>query len=317
MAERGHATRLVGAAVVVAVLVAIAVRVSGRRESAARPPELARSSTLRYETSFAGKAVNALASGESSAFAVGDDGLVLRWRAGAWETINAPTHAALRAVAERRGEAVAVGDDGTILELEDDAWKLAAPATHASLRAVAYSSFGVVAVGDRGTIVRRAGAREPWQLERSGTSADLFGACAGLGDAFVVGAAGTLLQHAPFGTLGDPWKVQASLGGATLRAVACDDRAAAAVGDGGALFERTSDAGWHAVPSGTSAALLAIAAPLGTESWLAVGERGTTVRVAGEPAVQAAVLGWTFRAVTDGPLGTWVGGDRGIVRLAH
>lgn len=317
MAERGRAARLVGAAVVVAVLVAIAVRVSGRRESAARPPEIARANVLRYETSFAGKRVNGLASGESSALAVGDDGLVLRWRAGAWETMTAPTHAALRAVAARLDDAVAVGDDGTILELEGDAWKIAAPATSASLRAIAYSSFGVIAVGDGGSIVRRAAPGEPWRIEPSGTKAALFGACAGLRDVFVVGDAGTLLEHAPFGTLGDPWKLQPSLGAAALRAVACDDCAAAAVGDGGALFERSGDAAWHEVPSGTRASLLAVAAPLGTESWLAVGEKGTTVRVAGEPAVQAAVLGWTFRAITDGPLGTWVGGDRGIVRLAH
>jgi hypothetical protein len=269
------------------------------------------------EPAFTGVGIDAIASGEDTALAVGETGHVLRYRATdpTWRPMTSPTHAALHGVAIRLGEAVAVGDDGTILELDGDAWKLAPSVTHRALRAVVYSTYGAIAVGDGGTIVRRPAPHEPWRAEPSGTGADFFGACAGLRDVWIVGAQGTIVGHASIADLGDPWKVHASVGTATLRAVACDDAAGIAVGGGGTRLTRLDDVGWHASPSPTQTDLFAVAAPLGTRSWLAVGAHGTAVRFAGEPATLAPLAGWDLRAVTDGPLGTWIGGAGGILRM--
>jgi hypothetical protein len=224
-------------------------------------------------------------------------------------------HVALHAVAQQLEEAIAVGDDGTILERDTEKWTLAAPVTKRALRAVVYTSYGAFAVGDGGTIVKRFVRGEPWRVEPSITTHDLFAACAGIRDVWVVGDAGTILLHGPMGAT-DAWKVQASIGGAALRGVACDDHAALAVGDHGAMIERLDDVGWHESPSGTTADLFAVAAPFGTRSFIAVGAGGTVVHVTGSASQEPQSVDWAFRAVTDGAMGTWLAGDHGIVRRA-
>ncbi|HEY2368126.1 MAG TPA: hypothetical protein VGH87_17125, partial [Polyangiaceae bacterium] len=101
---------------------------------------------------------------------------------------------------------------------------------------------------------------------------------------------------------------------ATLRAVACDDHAAIAVGDKGAMFERLDDVGWHPSASNVTVDLLAVAAPLGTTSFTVVGAAGTVVHVTRDASAEAPVLSFDLRAVTEGALGTWVAGERGVFR---
>jgi hypothetical protein len=325
--------RTLGAIVVVAVALLLVGRYVIRSDRADAPTEPESASALastsppptpsasgtpakrhaRYESALVDASIRGLSSGAGTALAVGDRGAIFErtLEDAKWMKMTAPTSATLRAVAQRLDEAVAVGDDGTILELEDGAWKLAASGTKRALRAVAYTSYGVVAVGDGGTLLRRPALHSAWQADASGTSSDLFGACAGLRDAWIVGRAGTIL-----GRVGDAWKLQPPPTTASLYAIACDDHAAVAVGEKGAMVERLDDVGWHESPSGVTVDLLAVAAPLGTRSFTVVGAAGTVVHVAGEPASEAQSVSFDWRAITEGPLGTWLGAEGGVFRRA-
>jgi hypothetical protein len=310
--------RTIGAAAVVVVALVLAARYAMHARAPARtssPP----GASAEVE-SVAGGKVNALSSGADAAIAVGDDGLILRYRPGdpAWRAATSPVRVALFGVAQQADEAIAVGDAGTILVLDRDVWKVEPAVTTRALRAVVYTSYGAIAVGDGGTLLRRLAPGEPWRAEASGTTGDLLGACAGLRDVWIVGRGGVLVMRAGAGPLAGGWKMHPAVTTATLHAVACDgDHAAAAVGDAGALIERLDDVDWHEVRSGTTTDLFAIAAPLGTRSWLAVGAGGAAFRLAGAPAAVATGARWGFRAVTEGPLGTFLAGDGGVLRVVH
>jgi hypothetical protein len=262
----------------------------------------------RYESALVDASILALSSGAGTALAVGVEGTIYEHKLGVpkWTKMTAPSTVTLRAVAQQLDEAVAVGDDGTILELEGDAWKTVPSGTRRALRAVVYTSYGAVAVGDHGTIVRRAAPHEPWKVEACGTTNDLFGACAGLRDLWIVGSAGTIVTRAL-----DAWNVQTS-GTSALYAVACDDHAAIAVGEKGAMLQRLDDVGWHPSSSGVSVDLFAVSAPLGTTSFTVVGAAGTVIHVTRDAASEPPVLDFDLRAVTEGALGTWVAGEHGV-----
>ncbi len=264
----------------------------------------------RYESALVDASIFGLSSGAGTALAVGEGGAIFRHEVddAKWTKMDAPAKTALRAVAQQADEAIAVGDGGVILEMEGDAWKSVASPTKRTLRAIVYTSYGAVAIGDGGTIARRLAPHLAWQAEASGTVSDLFGACAGLRDVWIVGSAGTVIARSE-----DAWKVHASLG-ATLRAVACDDHAAIAVGDKGAMFERQGDVDWHATASNVAVDLFAVSAPLGTTSVTVVGAAGTVVHVTRDSSAEAPVLSFDLRAVTEGALGTWVAGERGVFR---
>jgi hypothetical protein len=317
---------VVGVLAVVALASALAVRYAtspktrsrlhrsdGERATSlprARPPQQV----------FEGSAVHAIASSDHEAVAVGDDGLVLGLRTGEarWTSAPSPVKVTLRGVALRLDEAIAVGDDGTVLERDHGAWKLAPKVTKAALRAVVFTSYGAVAVGDGGTLLLRLAPGEPWRVEASGTTADLLAACAGLRDVWLVGRAGTIVTHAALGDLGHPWKVHPSPTAETLFAVACDgDFGSAAVGARGTMITRTAGSEWHETASGTKSDLYAVAAPIGTQSWLVAGAGGVAVRASGTPAALPTGVDWSLRAIDDGAIGTFLGGDRGILRVDH
>jgi hypothetical protein len=275
------------------------------------PSPSASAKHARYESALVDASIRGLSSGAGTAIAVGDGGAIFRHKLDdpKWARMESPSKAALHAVAQQVDEAIAVGDAGTILELDGDAWKSVASGTARNLRAIVYTSYGAVAIGDGGALVRRLAPHSPWQAEASGTTSDLFGACAGLRDVWLVGRAGTVVSR-----VADAWKVHTSLGEVTLHAVACDDHAAIAVGEKGAMFERLDDVGWHPSASGVGADLLAVSAPLGTTSFTVVGTAGTVVHVTRDANAEASVLGFDLRAVTEGALGTWVAGERGVFR---
>jgi len=326
----GEKRRALGALVVVAVGLLLVGRFVIRREanevreeeraaesgaftSPSPSPSTSTSTTrrARYESALVEGKIFGLSSGAGTALAVGEGGAIFRHKLddAKWGKMDAPAKGTLRAVAQQVDDAIAVGDGGAIVEMEGDVWKSVASGTTRDLRAVVYTSYGAVAVGDGGTIVRRLAPHMAWQVESSGTGNDLLGACSGLRDVWIVGGAGTVVSR-----VGDAWKVHASLGAAALRAVACDDHAAIAVGDGGAMFQRLDDVGWHATPSNVTADLFAVAAPLGTTSFTVVGAAGTVVHVTRDSSAEAPVLSWDLRAVTEGALGTWVAGERGVFR---
>lgn len=310
--------RAVAALLVLALGLALAWRYATRAHDGKPAPPPTTTATTPTAKVEADGSVEAMASGALGVIAVGEDGLVLRLRKGSDWQREAPVKVALHGVAQQLEEAIAVGDDGTVLELDHDAWRLAPKATTRALRAVAYTSYGAIAVGDGGTILRRAAPHEPWRAEPSGTSNDLLGACAGLRDVWIVGRAGTIVTHAGLADLGAPWKVHPSVTSATLSAVGCDgDHAAAAVGDKGTLLERLDDVGWHETPSGTTSDLRAIAAPMGTHSWLVAGAGGVAMRESGSAEPLSTGAQWDVRAATDGALGTFLGGEGGVLRVGH
>lgn len=320
--------RTLGALVVVAVVVLLVgrfvIRQDGQRPSeeevgsspspsplasTSRSPSTSTTRKARYESGLVDASIFGLSSGAGTALAVGDGIFRHKLDDPKWTKMEAPAKATLRAVAQQVDDAVAVGDGGTILEMEGDAWKTVASPTNRTLRAVVYTSYGAVAVGDGGTVVRRLAPHMAWQTDASGTGSDLFGVCSGLRDVWIVGAAGTVIARD-----GDAWKLHASLGAAALRAVACDDHAAIAVGDKGAMFERLEGVEWHPSASNVTTDLLAVSAPLGTTSFTVVGAAGTVVHVTRDASAEAPVLSFDLRAVTEGALGTWVAGERGVFR---
>ena len=263
----------------------------------------------KYAASAGTHGIRALSSGADFAFAVGDDGTILRHAArGGWSADASPTRATLRGVAQRLDEAVAVGDDGTIVELDGGVWKLVPSPTKRALRAIVDSSYGALAVGDAGTILRRAAPHDPWLVETSGTDHDFRGACAGLSDAWVVGADVILGR-----TLQRTWVEFTPAPHATLNAVDCDDHAGIAVGEKGLVLERLDDVPWHLTPCPTTQDLFAVSASFGTRSWLIVGAHGVTMRAGASLAVEPSGVDDDLRAVTEGALGTFLGSERGVL----
>ena len=260
-----------------------------------------------------GTRILGLSSGAGTSIAVGERGAIFRFEVDhpGWTAEPPVTERTLRAVAQQLDRAVAVGDDGTIVELEGGRWSVVPSPTKRTLRAVVHSVYGVVAVGDGGTIVSQLGEGQPWRAEPSVATSDLFGACSGLRDLWVVGAGGAALLRGPEG-----WKAMPPISNNALYAVACDDHAAVAVGAQGTIVQRLDDVGWHATSSGTAADLFAISAPMGTKSFLVVGAAGTILHLTNDVAAEPQSVGWALRATTEGALGTWVGGDEGLLRRA-
>ncbi len=338
--SRGRRAQAIGAVALVVVAFAIAMKLRARhgetedrlgadagdalasgvpREteapSTSAPSVPAPRSLVHYVSALLpkGASVLGLSSGTGTALAVGDHGAIFRFELDhpSWTAEPRVTDRTLRSVAQRLDRAVAVGDDGTIVELEGGKWSLAPVVTSRTLRAVVYSSYGVIAGGDAGTIVTQSGEGQPWRAVPSGTTSDLLGACAGLRDVWAVGRAGTTMLRGP-----DGWRSLPPTGASALYAVACDDRSGIAVGEKGTILERMDDVGWHATPSGTDADLFAVSAPVGTKSYLVVGSAGTILHVTNDVTAEPQAFTFTLRAATDGALGTWVGGDEGLLRRA-
>jgi hypothetical protein len=306
--------RGIGALVVVSLIAVLVARyiVHDEAHHAALTLDAASTAPTRYQTPVGSRSVDAMSSGADFMLAVGDEGAILRHQTGeAWTTDASPTHVRLRAIAQQLDEAIAVGDDGVIVELDGGVWHLAASPTKRTLRAVVYTSYGPIAAGDGGTILRRGASERVWRVESSGTTSDLYGACAGLRDVWVVGQSGTISSGGMAA-----WVPQPPISPATLYAAACDDHAAIAVGAHGTILERLADVGWHVTPSGTDADLLAVSASVGTTSWLVAGASGIVLRVTGNPTREPTSIDWDLRAVTEGPLGTWIAGEKGILRRA-
>ncbi len=293
----------------------VSIASSAPTEDRAAPPAKAHA---RYESALVSTRVDGISSGAGTALAVGENGTILRYEIEhpSWRAETSPTHVALHAVAQQLDEAIAVGDEGTIAERDESGnWTLADSGTKHALHAVVYTSYGAFAAGDGGTLLHRFVRHEPWRAEESHTTRDLYGACAGLRDVWIVGKNGTIAGHTS--NMIDAWKVQ-QVGTATLFAVACDDHAALAVGAKGAMVERLDDVSWHESTSGVTVDLFAVAAPIGTQSFLVAGASATVLHVTGTATAEPQVLdpNVTFYAVSEGALGTWLAGDHGIFRRA-
>jgi hypothetical protein len=70
---------------------------------------------------------------------------------------------------------------------------------------------------------------------------------------------------------------------------------------------------WHVVPSNIDTDLRAASRSIGSNSWLVVGASGLVLRVSGTAAREPTPLTEDLRTVSEGPLGTFMGGEDGIV----
>ncbi len=303
-------TRALGALVIVVLVGVLVARYVMHDEPRGQTSGDGALGAPKYAKTDSSASIRGMSSGADVMLAVGDDGRVMRHAIGSgWMTDEVPVRTTLRAVAQQLDEAIAVGDEGSIVELDGGAWRSVASGTKQTLRAVVYTSYGAFAVGDGGTIVRRAAQHEPWQLEPSPTTADYLGACAGLRDVWLVGRGGALTWRNA-----GAWTTMPPVSTATLFAAACDDHAGIAVGEHGTILERLDDVGWHVSASGVTTDLLAVSRSIGTTSWLVTGASGVVLRVSGTASPDPSGVDWDLRAVTEGPLGTWVGGANGILR---
>lgn len=156
-------------------------------------------------------------------------------------------------------------------------WSAEVSGTTADLHAFAQGARPAVgyAVGSHGTIVRHfAGGNDPWTLESSGTTEDLFGVAENLGAACAVGAKGTVAcALEPASPI---WKAEKSGTTKDLLAVshAGIQGGFLAVGRAGTIVRRDGERSghWQLEPCGTTADLHAVI------GGYAVGDHGTILR---------------------------------------
>lgn len=226
-------------------------------------------------------------------WAVGDGGMVFGVDVdGSGEREDLSIDNDLRGIAcDGDKRAWVVGDGGIVLRTEDagESWSVTTVPDRPSLRAVAQShGRELAAVGDDGAFVRSSDGGETWSRSSAPTE-ELNGvAPAPDGGWLVTSAEGSIFAWDSEG-LFEAVHVDRDVG---LLAIAADHHGpwAAAVGEGGALL--VSDDGgqtWSQRATSTERALHAVNV-LGPNSILAVGERGTIVRVE-EQGVQLDAFG--------------------------
>lgn len=181
--------------------------------------------------------VRAICSDSGSMWAVGDDGLALRYD-GAQMVFGPipPTREDLLGVSAFDGHLVAVGTAGVVLRLNDGAWTALESPTTEDLYGVAMVSVDeFYAVGMNGTIIHygKSGGVWGWIDEHSGLTKQLHDVAATAdGGVYVVGSFGTLLEK-----IGSNW-VQSQIAGPSpiLRALwLAPDGQMFAVGTKGAI----------------------------------------------------------------------------------
>ena len=205
-----------------------------------------------------------------SAWAVGDNGNILRWTGQAWDDAESPVRTNLIAVTGTAADDVwAVGDFGTILHYDGAAWSQEISPTPEPLLAVwPLSATDVWAVGNAGTIIRYDGDR--WRAVESGVEGNLYGVYGASSDqVWAVGDDGAILEWS-----GDAWRVVESPTEAFILGVRGSARDHVwAWGSGGVtlLYDGVS---WTEVVNPTTRNLIAIW-PFSETEAIAVGEFGT------------------------------------------
>lgn len=209
-------------------------------------------------------------------WAVGEDGLLLRYRAGQWGQV-APLPAdwvasvALKDI--NTGWAVGRSTDGRggIYRLKDGQWNALNPVTTSPLQAVAINGSSAWAVGQGGVMAFFDGSE--WLGLASPTTKALYSvALSSPTTGWAVGDGGTILR------LNGSWAVASSPTTKSLYALALvSDSEGWAVGAQGALL-RLSGGAWSVVQSPNSQTMEGIALADGNNGW-AVGSSGTIWRL--------------------------------------
>ena len=176
----------------------------------------------------------------SSGWAVGADGLVLRYHNGQWYDSLHLTGHDLYDVAFDDGIGFAVGDNGSIFRYDGAAWEdVSLAAVKADLRGVAFTPGGEAwAVGDAGTILRYDGAK--WaKVDNVPTTERLNAVAVCEKGVYAAGDNGVILHNA-----GGGWYVMSTATTASLKGLAATAGRAFACGNDGALVgEKDGDWG--------------------------------------------------------------------------
>jgi hypothetical protein len=185
------------------------------------------------------------------AWAVGADGIILRFDGAAWRRAPSPTTSSLYAVAfDGRDRGYAVGARGTIVRYDGSAWRLDPASGVAAARklvAIACARGVFVAAGDKGTIVETRGtawiARHDLDVAlRSGQAAEapnLLSAAALPGGAVAIGGArSVMIERAPGGAL--QLDAMPPLEGSVLALSGAGDRVVASMGTGASRYNNDS-----------------------------------------------------------------------------
>ncbi len=179
----------------------------------------------------------------NTAWAVGEDGIILRFHNGQWYNTYYATGVDLWGVdVADDGSAFAVGDAGTIYHYDGTDWKNVSPAGLTDdLRAVAMAGGGTAwAVGDNGAILYYDGAT--WRRDASPTRERLNAVTVTAAGAHAAGDNGVILYH-DNGT----WRLMPNNHTRELNGLAWAGDRAFAVGNDGTLLAH-KDGAWGRVP---------------------------------------------------------------------
>ncbi|HEU4930177.1 MAG TPA: hypothetical protein VFU38_10150 [Candidatus Krumholzibacteria bacterium] len=179
---------------------------------------------------------------EFDQWAVGDGGLIARWRGNELDRIPSPTSRTLHdVVAFSPSEVFMVGDGGTIVG--PGIARMTSPTTNHLYSLFGSSSSNLIAVGAAGTILEYDGGE--WETVTSPTSSDLHGVWElPSGPAYAVGAGGVVITSS-----GADWSLVPAFTARDLNAVWADKpNDWFAVGDGGEIWQNRGG-GWTAMTS--------------------------------------------------------------------
>lgn len=176
---------------------------------------------------------------EFDQWAVGDGGLVMRYRGLGWSPVfGLPTGRTFYdVVAFSSSEAFIVGEAGTIISVNGSPQN--STTTNDLYSLFGFSSGNLIAVGAAGTIVTNDGGG--WQTANSPTPNDLYGVwCLDDGEKVAVGAGGVVIRS----NAGGPWALDPAFTTRDLNAVWADKPGDwFAVGNGGEIWQDRG-AGW-------------------------------------------------------------------------
>ncbi|MBI4281656.1 hypothetical protein HY625_02405 [Candidatus Uhrbacteria bacterium] len=212
----------------------------------------------------------------SFGFAVGDNGIILKWNGSSWKAVESTTSLSLLGVALSGSQkGIAVGEGGTILEWDGSAWTQVDPSpTDTLLFGITIANNRAFAVGEGGTIVTWDGAS--WSgMQQSLTAKNLlavrlFSQSFGI----AVGEGGTILHWN-----GSSWSKKKG-SGPDMNSIAIASGSNAVAGGSDGTIVRWDGSGWATESIATSESILGIAAPTTTTN-VAIGSTGFTATYEG------------------------------------
>jgi hypothetical protein len=182
-------------------------------------------------------------SAPDNVFIVGDEGTILHWNGTALVREESGTTANLRGVAVAdKTLAFAVGEQGILLRRHDEVWTLEAPLTTAVLNAVCFRGDYAVAVGEQGTVLVQS--QGTWTLVPNARNDNYYAVADTAAGVVAVGSLGIVIQpNLEQRTVPDPPPRVTNAYSKTLSGIARYASGAYIVGVDGAVFYWESGVG--------------------------------------------------------------------------